>query len=81
MKKIYSEIGFGNDTFISTEIEEGDNEYRIPKFIKPQKIKGCYLRFWIFKKVFILSTNNGFETTNKNRNKIKILFGISGEMG
>ncbi|HRY62374.1 MAG TPA: DUF3977 family protein [Candidatus Paceibacterota bacterium] len=78
MEKIYAEIGFGNDTFLSTEIENGDKEYRIPKFIKPKIIKGYYLRFWVFKTVFILSTNSGFETTKKNRNKLKILFGISG---
>lgn len=70
MKKIFAEIGFGNDTFLSTEFEESDNEYRIPKFIKPEKIKAYYFRFWIFKKVFILSTNNGFEITKKNRNNM-----------
>ncbi len=80
MKKVYAEIGIGNGTFFSTEIEEGESEYRIPKFLKPPKVNGYYLRFWIFKKVFILSTNDGFEITNKDRNKLKILFGISGEM-
>ena len=80
MKKVYAEIGFGNDTFLSTEIEEGDSEYRVPKFSMPPKINGYYFRFWIFKKVFIFSTNHGFETKNKDRNKLKILFGISGEM-
>lgn len=79
MKKIYAEIGFGNESFLSTEIEEGTSEYRIPKFIKPPKIMSFYFRFWIFKKVFILSTNYGFEIVTKNRNKLKILFGISGE--
>ena len=79
MKKIYAEIGFGNDTFLSTEIEEGNNEYRIPKFIKPGKIKSYYLRFWIFKRVFIFSTKDGFKVTTKDKNKLKILFGIGGE--
>jgi len=79
MKKVFAEIGFGNETFLSTEFEESGSEYRIPRFIKPEKIKSYYLRFWIFKKVFILSTNHGFEITKKNRNKLKILFGISGE--
>lgn len=79
MKKVYSEIGFGNDTFLSTEIEEGENEYRIPKFVLPNKIKSLYFRFWIFKTVFILSTNNGFEIKKKDRNKLKIIFGIGGE--
>ena len=82
-------MGFGNETFFSTEIEEGDGdeggparlrrEYRIPKFMRPEKTTGYYLRFWIFKKVFILSTDHGFEIKNKERNRLKILFGISGE--
>lgn len=80
MKKVFAEVGFGNDTFLSTEIEDGDSEYRVPKFIKPQRIIGYYFRFWIFKKVFIFSTNNGFEAKTKEQNKLKLLFGISGEM-
>ena len=79
MKKVFTEIGFGNDTFFSTEIEDGNSEYRIPKFIKPQKISGYYFRFWIFKKVFIFSSDNGFRIAKKDKNKFKILFGISGE--
>ena len=65
MKKIFTEIGFGNDTFFSTEIEDGNSEYRIPKFIKPQKISGYYFRFWIFKKVFIFSSDNGFRIAKR----------------
>lgn len=78
MEKIFAEIGFGNDTFLSTEIESDDKEYRIPKFIKPKIINGYYMRIWIFKTVLILSTNSGFEITKKDRNKLKILLGISG---
>lgn len=77
--KVFSEIGLGNGTFLSTEFEEGDNEYRVPKLIIPNKIRGFYFRIWMFKSVFILSTNDGFETNKKDRNKLKILFGISGE--
>lgn len=78
MKKVFAEIGFGNDSFLSTEFEVDNHEYRIPKFIKPQKIKGYYFRFWIFKRVFLFSTNDGFVIIKKDRNKFKILFGISG---
>jgi hypothetical protein len=78
-EKIYAEIGFGNDSLLSTEIEKGKKECRINKFLKPKKIKGYYLRFWIFKKVFILSTINGFKIMDKSSNKLKILFGIQGE--
>lgn len=78
MKKIFAEIGFGNGTFFSTEIENGDTEHRIPKFIKPKKIEGYYFSIWLFRTVFILSTNCGLEMMRKNKNRIKILFGISG---
>lgn len=79
MKHVFAEIGFGNDTFLSTEIEEEENEYRVPRFILPKKIKGIYLRFWIGKTVYVLSTNNGWEIKKKSKNKLKILFGVSGE--
>lgn len=78
-KKIFAEIGFGNETFISTEIETKKDEYRINKFVIPKKIEGIYFRFWIFKKVLIISTKNGFEIKNKPKNKIKLLFGIQGK--
>ncbi len=78
MEKVYAEVGFGNETFLSTEIEKGDIEYRIPGFIRPKNIDTYYFRFWIFKKVFVLSTKNGFELKSKNKNKLKILFGIGG---
>ncbi len=77
--KVFAEIGLGNGTFLSTEFEEGNSEYRVPKFIVPSKIHGYYFRIWVFKNVFILSTNNGFETKRKDRNRLKLLFGISGE--
>lgn len=79
MKKVFTEIGFGNKTIISTEFEEGKSEYRVNKFIVPKKINGVYFRLWIFKNVFILSTNHGLELANKEKNKFKILFGISGK--
>lgn len=79
MKDVYAEIGFGNDSFLSTEFEEGKSEYRISKFILPQQIHGIYLRFWIVKTVFIFSTFNGFERKKKTKNKLKILFGVSGK--
>lgn len=77
MKKVFIEIGIGNGAFFSTEFEEGNNEYRVSKFVLPDKITGFYFRFWLFKKVFILSSNQGFKTSKKAKNKLKILFGIS----
>ncbi len=79
MKKVYAEIGFGNDTFLSTEIEEGDTEYRISRFITPKKVNEFYLRFWAFKKVLIISNMQGVKIKAKSKNKLKILFGIGGD--
>lgn len=79
MKRIYTEIGIGNESFISTEIEEGDKEERFPKFIKPKKIDEFYFRFWIFKKVFIISTKDFIKLKTKTKNKFKIIFGIAGK--
>ncbi len=78
MKKIYAEIGFGNDTFLSTEIEEVGREHRIRGFILPEKIKEVYFRLWVFKKVFVLSTLDGFRIKTKDRNKLKMLVGVGG---
>lgn len=79
MKKVYAEIGFGNGTFLSTEYEEGENEYRVPKFILPGKILECYVRYWVGKNVYIFSTKQSFKVIKKDRKKFKILFGIGGE--
>ncbi len=78
MKRVFAEVGFGNDGFFSTEFEEGKSEYRINKFVKPKKIKGYYLRIWLFKKVFIISTDEGLIIKKKPKNKFKFLFGIFG---
>ena len=78
MEKIFAEVGLGNETFLSTEIENGDKEFRIPRFIRPKIVNDYYLRLWFFKTAFILSTNSGLKITKKDKNKIKILFGIGG---
>lgn len=78
-EQIFSEIGFGNKTFISTEIEKGKKEHRINEFILPKKIKGVYLGIWILKKVFILFSCEGIKFKKKDKNKFKFLFGIQGE--
>jgi len=77
-EKIFSEVGLGNESFISTEIEKGKKEYRLPKFIKPKITNGVYLRVWIFKKVLILSTYSGIKVINRNNNKFKLILGLEG---
>lgn len=77
MKKVFAEIGIGNKTFLSTEIEEGLVEARVPQFIWPKKVEGCYFRFWIFRRVIIFSTNEGIKLQKKTNNDFKIFLGIS----
>lgn len=79
MAKVFAEMGIGNGSFFSTEIEEGESECRVPRFVWPEKIVGVYVRIWVGRRVFILSTKEGFVFQKKNRNNFKILLGVSGE--
>jgi len=76
--KIFAEIGLGNRYFCSTEIEKGKHEHRIKGFLLPKKIEGIYLRVWIAKRVYAISSNRFFNTTKKPKAKLKIIFGIEG---
>ena len=76
--RYFTEIGIGNPTFINTETEFPDGkEIRNPGFVQ-MKIIGLYFRFWIKRKVFIISSKEGFKIQTKNRNSFKLLFGIIG---
>jgi hypothetical protein len=79
MPKVFAEMGIGNESFFSTEIEEGEREYRVPRFVWPEKIAGVYVRIWLGQHVFILSSKEGFVLQKKNRNNFKALLGVSGE--
>lgn len=81
--KAYVEYGidFDNNRFgfgKSIEIEEpNEREYRTKANIIIYN-KRYYVRFWIGKKVFSYSVNDGFKIKNKNRNNFKLIFGIAG---
>jgi len=77
--QIFAELGYGNSSFFSTEIEKGEQEKRVSRFVIPSKIEGIYFRFWIGKKVLVLSTKNGFSLKKKDIMKLKFLFGIEGK--
>jgi hypothetical protein len=79
MKRVYAEAGFGNKEFLSTEIEEDNNENRVAGFILPEQVDDYYFRIWIFKVGLIISTKDGLKPFRKDRNKLKIIFGISGK--
>lgn len=76
--KIYAEVGIGNDTFFSTEYEGEDQEYRVPRFVKPLHVMEYYVRIWVRKTVYIFSTKDGFKKVSKEKNKFKFLFGVGG---
>lgn len=78
MEKVYAEIGIGNKTFLSTEFEKENKEYRISKFVLPKKINEVYIRIWINKKVYIFSSKEGFKIKKKDTNRFKFLLGIGG---
>lgn len=78
----FIEIGldFDNNPFglgVSSEIENPDGtEKRVRGFI-PIKPRRFYLRIWILKGVFVLSTT-GISFQKKNRYNLKCVFGIGG---
>jgi len=76
---IFAEIGIGNKHFCSTEIEKGAQEHRVRGFLVPKKIEGIYLRVWIGKRVYAISSNRLFNTTKKPKAKFKFIFGIEGK--
>lgn len=83
-KKVFAEIGYGNDTFLSTEIEiweDGDEieEKRVTGFVLAENIKEIYLRVWIGEKIYAVSSKYGFNIRKKDKKKIKFLFGVGGE--
>jgi 8-oxo-dGTP diphosphatase len=78
MLRVYAEIGIGNGSFFSTEFEEGSLEFRVPRFVLPEKVDGYYLRLWIARRVLVLSTNEGVKIKKKDRFRFKLLVGISG---
>ena len=74
----YIEIGIGNESFISTEIEENGREYRIRGWHRLSKIEDLYLRCWIGKTVWVLSSRDGLKKMFKRRKYFKLLIGIAG---
>jgi hypothetical protein len=79
MKKIFAEIGVGNGSLLSTEIETKDKEYRLNGFIFPKKIEEFYIRIWIIKLVIVISFFKGISFKIKDKYKFKLLVGFGGK--
>jgi len=81
MVEIFAEIGLGNESFCSTEIEKGRLEHRIRGFVIPPKIRGVYVRIWVYRWVVVFSTKNRISWQKKPKKRVKILFGVEGVRG
>jgi hypothetical protein len=67
-------FGFGR----SVEVERTDGaEYRTKGKVAFVR-ENFYLRIWIFKRVFVISSRGGVSVKHKPRNNLKFVFGISG---
>ena len=76
--KIFAEFGIGNASIVSTEVELGEQEKRVAKFILPPKVDGVYIRIWIYKFVIAFSTNRFLNWQKKAKIRFKLIFGIEG---
>ena len=75
MQNYFAEIGLGNDTLISTEIESEISEYRLDKLII-KRVVGVYFRIWVGWKVVVVGLPFEFKVVEKNKRAFKLLFGI-----
>ena len=74
--KLYTEVGIGNETFLSTEYEdESGDEYRRNGF-RFASVQSIYLRVWIAHRVIIVDSKEGIKVKTRNRAAFKLLFGI-----
>jgi hypothetical protein len=69
----YTEFGYGNDSMMSTELED---EMRIRGIISG-KINSIYLRVWVNKKVFIIDSKEGIKIQYKNKKCFKVIIGVT----
>ncbi len=76
--KIFAEFGIGNASIVSTEVERGEQEKRVARFILPPKVDGVYIRIWIYKFVIALSTNRFVNWQKKGKIRFKLIFGVEG---
>lgn len=73
----YIEAGIGNKWVVRTEIEmENGNEYEVRGIKGPIHFQSAYIRFWLWKTVFILDCREGFKRVHKKDKNFKLLIGI-----
>ena len=72
---LYSEIGIGNGSLVSTEIERKGDEVRVNGWAMGV-FRSVYLRLWLGKTVVVIDSVDGLKVKRKSHNRIKVLFGI-----
>ena len=70
----FAEIGVGNPTLISTEVESGDAEYRIPRW-EVGEFVSVYVRVVLFGVALIVDSREGVKMKG-NRHAFKLLVGV-----
>jgi hypothetical protein len=80
MIRTYSEVGIGNGSLLSTEYEYGHRELRVSWFAWPEHISGYYIRIWVWRRVMIISTDNGVEIQHKDKRRFKLVLGMKGQV-
>lgn len=78
IQNLYTEIGIGNPTFISTEIEFSDGTEKRVRGFRKMEIHGVYIRVWGGRCVTVISSKNGIKKKLKDKKRLKILIGIEG---
>ena len=77
--KVFSEIGIGNDSYLSTEFEKSDgSEYRFIGFFV-YKIVSVYIRLWVGYQVLIIDSKEGFKSLKKTKKRVKALIGVQSQ--
>jgi len=73
---VFTEFGFGNTGFVSTEFEFDDQEIRIRGFYGISNFTDPYIRIWIGKRVFVLS-KHGAKVIRKPYRAFKWIIGFA----
>lgn len=76
---LYREWGFGNPTFISSELDLGSHEVRVPGLLPMFRCVSWYVRVWIGRTVFIWDSVEGFKRCPKSTRRFKLVLGQRGE--
>lgn len=75
---ITSEIGIGNEWFLTTHFKLHGSEMKINQFFIPTRIDSVFLKLQIFRYHLMLDFFNGIIVTKKSKHSFKVIFGLGG---